>query len=167
MWLSCTSTVPILQDNRRFFAAFLCTAQLGSGLMMVSSSKELNGCAIMLPALNLPFFLQGGSIWRLNRLGFPNGPGLWDNPETFILLVLAIFYAYHALMLVFGNFHLAAIIFGEEDERTCLASSWTPHFFPSACLKISQPRTWPPMSQRMTAGKTHPAFRGKGTPRPC
>ena len=56
--------------------------------------------------------MQGGSIWRLDRIGFPHGPGIWDNPETFILLILAIFYAYHAVMLVFGNFHLVGICFG-------------------------------------------------------
>ncbi len=60
--------------------------------------------------------MQGGSIWRLNLIGFPYKPGIWNNPETTILLVLAVFYAYHVAILLFGNFHLAAICCGRTSN---------------------------------------------------
>mmetsp|Transcript_31854 Transcript_31854/g.70774 ORF Transcript_31854/g.70774 Transcript_31854/m.70774 type:complete len:285 (+) Transcript_31854:58-912(+) len=75
----------IAKLNHRFFALFLCSAQVGCALMM------------------------GGAIWRLQRLSFPN-KDVWDNAETYVLLILAVFYGYHALMLVFGTFHAFAVV---------------------------------------------------------
>jgi hypothetical protein len=92
----------IARLNHRFFAAFLMAAQIGCGLMM------------------------GGSIWRLRKLGFPHGDGIWNNPETAILLFLAVFYGYHVAVLIFGNMHAVGICLdlttkdiGTNDDGEC------------------------------------------------
>ena len=117
--------------------------------------------------------MQGGSIWRLDRIGFPHGPGIWDNPETFILLILAIFYAYHAVMLVFGNFHLVGICFGRPGclirflvwPMCDVINNWL-NGYPTF-TQISRPRTLRPATPKRTAGGTPPASRAGGIPRLC
>lgn len=70
----------VAKNNHRFFAAFLCTAWVGAMLMMC------------------------GSIWRLKS------GSSWREVESYFLVILAVIYGYHALMLIFGLMHLVGLI---------------------------------------------------------
>ncbi|KAL6752039.1 DHHC palmitoyltransferase-domain-containing protein [Haematococcus lacustris] len=74
----------IAKNNHGCFAAFLVACQLGAALLL------------------------GGVAWRLQLRQFPN-KDVWRDPETTVLLFLAVFYAYHVLMLLFGTAHCLGV----------------------------------------------------------
>lgn len=49
---------------------------------------------------------------RATLQDFPND-GSTQNAESYILLVLAVVYGYHAVMLLFGTAHCLAVVCGE------------------------------------------------------
>lgn len=134
----------VAEYNHRFFAAFLTCA--------------FWACAIS----------TGGCAWRLVRLDFPDGPGVWSNGETYVLLIFGAVFAYTCAMLIFGWFHLCGIVFdfttkdvGSDDDdcsrnppclpgrrNPCaLGSAWgtivcAPFIFRDAKVAWSSKPTW-------------------------
>ncbi|KAJ9505490.1 hypothetical protein QJQ45_024208, partial [Haematococcus lacustris] len=118
----------IAKNNHGCFAAFLkVTANVSLSIPPHSFGLRTIGCSAWLhlarPSSAEPpgahmhgqvacqlgaALLLGGVAWRLQLRQFPN-KDLWRDPETTVLLFLAVLYAYHVLMLLFGTAHCLGV----------------------------------------------------------
>lgn len=75
----------VARRNHRFFAALLMGCQAGS------------------------LWLLAGTCWRLRDTGFPSTES-WRQSSTYLLLILALLYLHHVLLMLFGVGHCCSIV---------------------------------------------------------
>eukprot|EP01026_Neomeris_dumetosa_P046208 TRINITY_DN3930_c0_g1_i4.p1 TRINITY_DN3930_c0_g1~~TRINITY_DN3930_c0_g1_i4.p1 ORF type:complete len:335 (-),score=1.66 TRINITY_DN3930_c0_g1_i4:388-1257(-) len=75
----------IAKNNHRWFVLFLLSSLAGTVMMLA------------------------GVVIRLVKMHFPNKPADWKNWETYLLLVLAVYYTYACFICIFGVGHCFAL----------------------------------------------------------